>query len=615
MEERFTKAGFARAYVMPALWMFAIPTIGHVFANHVIGTWDAQFVEGVAEAVREDAEITADRRGEILAFYEQTPPSVSCANGPTDALPPEFADSMCGNYRQLGWIGWTSTASLALGALSLVVILSCVAFSFRSRTAQHVSFVTGWNFLRVSSLFQVLLQGFIAVMLSFWVTAFFFERYYVKLIAILGLGALLAAALVIKAIFAKPKNELTVEGELLPRESSPTLWARIATICERLGTPLPDQIIGGIDDNFFVTEHPVRLGDRELTGRTLFISLSLIKRLGRPEADAVLAHEMAHFSGGDTTYSRRLSPLLSQYGNYLEALYGGGWLSRPVFHFMLFYWSLFQLSLGKDSRERELRADRIAAETTSPESVAHALLKVAAYSSYRQRVEQGLFGRDRAHSDLNIAHNVAIGFTEYVQGERLSSDLEGGRFPHPFDSHPSLESRLASIGVMIAPDDRPKVVVASSTDTWFAEIGDAERIEQSLWKAYEDRFKAVHEESLAYRYLPATPEERAHVERFFPAIELVDREGQPALAVDCETIRLLAKWDGPVRWLDVEEIKAEDHVTTKVLVFRVQPRDGKSHKCKLPVKAVSTEQDEVLELIGRYYARAMAAKKQSKATG
>ena len=132
----------------------------------------------------------------------------------------------------------------------------------------------------MTSAFQVIAQGFIAVMLSFWGTVVFTEHYYVKLIAVVALLALVAAFGVIVAIFKKPDDKLEVEGELLTRAASPALWSRVDGLCKKLHTRPCDNIVGGIDDNFFVTEHPVHLNGRVLHGRTLFVSLSLLKRLG-----------------------------------------------------------------------------------------------------------------------------------------------------------------------------------------------------------------------------------------------------------------------------------------------------------------------------------------------
>ena len=127
---------------------------------------------------------------------------------------------------------------------------------------------------------------------------------------------------------------------------------------------------------------------------------------------------MAHFSGGDTEYSKRTSPLLSRFRTYLGALHEGG-LSWPVFNFMLLYWSLVQLALSTSSRAREIRADRLAADATSPTSMASALCRVAAYSSYRARVEANLFNRNSGHDHLDIGSRVAAGFMEYARGPHL----------------------------------------------------------------------------------------------------------------------------------------------------------------------------------------------------
>jgi Zn-dependent protease with chaperone function len=442
-------------------------------------------------------------------------------------------------------------------------------------------------------------------LLSFWVTAFFFERYFIKLIVIVGVAALGAAVVLIRSIFRKPNDKLEVEGEPIERDQSPALWSRIEALCAKLGTEPPRTILGGIDNNFFVTEHPVHAGERVYEGRSLFVSLSLLTRLSKSEADAVLAHEMAHFSGGDTSFSTKLSPLLTRYVHYLEALYASV-LSRPVFYFMLFYWSLFQFSLGRQRRERELRADKLAAEATSADSIGNALLKVAAYSRYRQRVEQGKFDRNRVHSDLDIALSVTAGFAEYARGHQLTADLqEEGAVPHPFDSHPSLQERLANVGLSISDDAFVDRVVSTEAQTWFSEIGEAPRIESALWDAYESRFRGAHELALAYRYLPANDAERAHVERFFPPVSIAGKEH--ALAIDCEKLSYGA-WENALRWDDITNLEVKDKTFRgRVLVVGFN-RLKSVDTTELPLKELTQPEAQVLEVLSRYYARALTAK-------
>ena len=86
----------------------------------------------------------------------------------------------------------------------------------------------------------------------------------------------------------------------------------------------------------------VTVDGKEHHGKTLFVSLALLKHLHATEANAVLAHEMAHFSGQDPLYSKKISPLLLRYGNCLQSLYDNV-ITRPVFYFMLCFRALFEL--------------------------------------------------------------------------------------------------------------------------------------------------------------------------------------------------------------------------------------------------------------------------------
>lgn len=608
-DQKFTKAGFIRAYVVPALLLFAIPLLGYGFAGYADRSWDRQYLDVIGRQLSGAADMTPERRTEIAAFYARNPPSTLCAGegGGRDLLPPEFAEDACGDYAQFAWIRRASTGSIVLGLVSVVVILGCAGLSFVSRDWQYASFVAGWNVLRAASAFQVAAQGFVAVMLSFWLTVVFTERYSLKLVAVVGILALFAVGAVILSIFKRLDDTMVVEGEPIGRSQAPALWARIDGLCARLGTAPVDHVVGGIDDNFFVTEHPVHLNGAVLSGRILFVSLSLLKRLDKGEADAILAHEMAHFSGGDTTYSTKLAPRLARYRAYLEALYGGI-LSRPVFHFMLCYWSLFQLALNSTSRERELRADRIAAEATSPASMANALYKVAAYSSYRARVEHDLFGKDHGHTDLDIASRVAAGFADYARGPHLKTDLAADRFPHPFDSHPPMAVRLHAVGVQPRRSGIADSLTAVAGQTWFDEIAGGDRLEAGLWASYEARFQAAHAASLAYRYLPSTPEERAHVEQYFPPVGFADKAGGVVCTMDCDRLHY-RDWAAPVAWADIIKVSSSENTFTgKVLAFKVEIAGRGTETVKLPLRKLAEKDDEIVGRIGSYYDRYLNAK-------
>ena len=98
--------------------------------------------------------------------------------------------------------------------------------------------------------------------------------------------------------------------------------------------------------------------------------------------------------------------------------------------------------------------------------------------------------------------------------------------------------------------------------------------------------------SLAYRYLPSTAEERVHVERFFPPVQLAGKSGEPSLAIDCTQLHYGA-WPDAVSWSAIKDIKAADQTFRgKVLTSRWHPvgwhreaqhpalEDGRRRRCR-----------------------------------
>ncbi len=595
------RKGFFRSYVLPALFLFVLPAFAFWFAGHATRRYDDQNREASLAAVEADRDMPPEQRAALREFFERVPLSAYCAEPPQE-LGADLADT-CSSYRQFRIARLTALAALLLGGLSVLVVCLCAAVSFINRTAQYASFVVGWNFLRVTSALQTVGQGALAVWLSFWMTALWFDKYVPKLILIVAVVVAMASFAVIKAIFRSNQSPLELEGELLSETFAPLLWERVRELAKRMGTEPPQRIIAGIDDNFFVTEGRVLLAGRLFEGRTLYVSLSLLKTLEKSEADAVLAHEMAHFSGGDTAFSKKLAPRLGHYGSYLEALHSGG-ITLPIFYFMLFYWALFQLSLGRSSREREFRADSLAVEQTSSLDIARALVKVAAYSSYRRRVEAQLFEHDRAQSDLDIAGRVQSGFSGYASSEHLHGDLDDSRFPHPFDSHPSLAARLAAVRVDADRAVIDGMLTGSVGSTWLDTIDQAQEIEGRLWGAYEQRFAAAHEQSLAYRYLPNTDEERALVEKFFPGEEWSGGKGAPVI-LTYRGIRLDGLEQG-LDFADMAKVTSAERMFKKYLDIKARP-GVEPKKLAICVSDLACDNDAFYATFSRYYGRHLAA--------
>jgi hypothetical protein len=234
--------------------------------------------------------------------------------------------------------------------------------------------------------------------------------------------------------------------------------------------------------------------------------------------------------------------------------------------------------------------------------MANALCKVVAYSSYRARVESSLFDRDKGLDRIDIATNVASGFMDYARGPNLVSDLSARSFPHPFDSHPPLGARMQAVGVTIDNAAVANAVTATATDTWFNEIGGAEEIEAKLWQAYEAGFQAAHQESLAYRYLPSTPEERAHVDRYFPKVTMAPKNGAATWTMDCEQFHYV-EWPAPFRWAAVIDIKVKTReFGSNELQIQVRTAQG-IEKLSLRLGKIAAKDDQAVAAIGAYYGR------------
>jgi hypothetical protein len=350
----------------------------------------------------------------------------------------------------------------------------------------------------------------------------------------------------------------------------------------------------GIDDNFFVTESPVSVGGATCQGRTLFVSLPLLKQMNGAEADAVMAHEMAHFRGNDAYYSNKIIPLLVRWGLYLQALYENP-LTRPVFHFMYGFRVFFEWSLGEHCRQREFRADRIAMEATSSRDLAGALLRISAYSDFRGKVQAEIFQQERVLEAANISEQVDQGFHAHAMSFAAKPDLTSIETAHPFDTHPPLAQRLDAIGIPLVSQDIQSLVSAPGDGLWYTHIDQAQEIEQQQWQQFEERFRSCHEDTLAYRLLPETDEERAIVARSFPERTIEGKKG--SLILDCETIRY-TDWPGSLSYSEVTSCTYMDGI---LLVH--YERDGEHQTANIPMKHFANQEAEALQAIQNYRGR------------
>lgn len=610
------RSAFLRLLGLALLGLFLLPGVTWWFVGYAEGRYTEEMRTALDSSLAAERELSAEMQTGLRAQLQTLTARGLCAGD--YPMYEDLRHELCAPSADLGQFGiarQVSIATLWLGIGTLAWILALALLAHQRPRLQITAFTAGWWSLRLVSALEVLLQAAMLVWLSYWLTAVFFEVYVVKLILIAAALAGMGVWVAISAIFRSVPADNQISGALISEAQAPALWSRIRQFSLALKTAAPTQLIGGIDANFFVTEAPLRLQDRALQGRTLFVSLPLLRVLGREEADAVLAHELAHFSGGDTAASAALGPKLHAYGQYMAAL-GQAGLTLLAFFVLNLFRVAFELALSRDSREREYRADQQAVRLTSAPAMARALVKVAAYSSYRQSVEAQLFDQNQRHEGpLGLAGRVAAGLSAFAQSADFQTVVTQASIPHPFDSHPPLQQRMQAAGAAIPAEAYAAIVSEPPQQSWIDLIEQADALEAPQWQQYESGFAAEHEQSLAVRYEPANEAERLIVLKYFPdQVFALKKGGQ--LRISYEGI------DTPeqprVSWDAVKAIQYDDgSFGTRDTLTITHPTSGTlglAQTTRLHLAIATSDRDAIKEALGRHWQRHQIMRKLQAGT-
>ena len=252
---------------------------------------------------------------------------------------------------------------------------------------------------------------------------------------------------------------LVIMGRLASAGEAPGLWQLVREVAGRIGAAMPAHIVVGLNEGFFVTEHPVRLtsGQTVPAGRLLYLPLPYMAFLGRAEVAAIIGHELGHFMGEDTEYSLRFSPIYASARRHLVAIDDvrheengyWGWFSKPALHLAEYFLHAFHDSVQYWSRQRELAADQVGARQSGGEASTLALLRSSVLAP---RVNQALYecwqSGDRAGSGVLARIRELVRGQGFDQADMHLDDCQS----HPTDSHPTTRQRIDALGVTVTPD-------------------------------------------------------------------------------------------------------------------------------------------------------------------
>ena len=605
------KVSIIKNYILPLLAIFLVPVSCYYFYDYAKGKEDRIFVEAIIENINKDTEISAEEKSSFIAFYQNNPPSLFCiGSGYPKELKEEFKP-VCDSLKNYDLIKQASVWTLLFSLFTFLLVGLLFITSYISQKVQYWSFVVAWGVAKVFSIVQVLVQGALLVSFFYYGTILLFEFYFPKLIIIIGAAAAYAAFKMIVALFRKVNYPTPLKGHILRSDEAPMLYSEIKGICEKLNTQPPNNIVLGVEDNFFVTEHPVLVDEKVYSGRTLYASLLHLENLAQMESSAIFAHEMAHFSGQDTWYSKKTSPMLIRCEMYFDIL-NQHFITLPVLFFLLVFRSLFEFSFSKISREREKRADALAVKLFGGENLANALGKFVLYSTFRVQVEEKMFSKEEAIQGVNLLEKVTAGFSQFLKKEESHEELLKMSVPHPFDSHPPIAQRIKDVGVSLDLEELKRKAITKPRESWFAEIQDAKIIRDRLVENYENEFMKEHEKDLAYRYLPSDNHERVIVEKYFPVVKILSKNGKSHITFDYEKISY-SEWSSPVYYSNIKDSEVTEFMMKKYLVLKLE-KDSPTHKGKAKMCISKMEKDptQIAEVLNLYYLRYATAIEYSK---
>lgn len=292
--------------------------------------------------------------------------------------------SVCSPYRSVNLLR-TLAASTTVATLILLLCVRAIGRRCRGNRRsllRHFRSVT-W-LMTAATLVLVVSHAVLLTTTFYYAPVQFFNVIPTGLIGICGLGALVALYQVVRLLLSFVRETpIEIDASPLYPHQAPELWSLVERVARDVGTEPPRNVLAGVNTAFFVTEGPLSGAGAPTAGRTLHLSIPLCRVLSKTELRAVIGHELAHFQGGDTEFSRVFSTLLRNGFNTLQAVIDAGQVGGaaafpllPAIWLLSFYLESFSEVEAEISRDRELSADAMGARVTTGRDMAVALAKL-----------------------------------------------------------------------------------------------------------------------------------------------------------------------------------------------------------------------------------------------
>lgn len=275
--------------------------------------------------------------------------------------------------------------------------------------------------------------------------------------ALLLCGVAMAGAMIWSLVPRRDKFE--DPGPRIDRSSHPRLFRELDAIALSLHEPLPEEVFLVAQVNAFVADRGGILGFG--SRRVMGIGLPLVAVLNVAELRAVLAHEFAHYYGGDTrlgpfVYKTRFAMVrtignMAALGRVMRVAIAQI-VYRGVMEILKAYWKLFFRATQFISRRQEYRADELACHITGSGALVSGLRKIhgasAAFPAY-WNFEFQPWLRKGYHPPMTEGFSLFAAAPEIAKqiDESIRKELETTKTT-PDDSHPPLRDRIRAASLL-----------------------------------------------------------------------------------------------------------------------------------------------------------------------
>lgn len=304
---------------------------------------------------------------------------------------------------------------------------------------------------------------------------------------ILFLFGIVIAATMLWSLIPR-RDQFSAPGMLLDRPTQPRLFAELDDIAQALNEPLPCEVYLIAAPNAFVADRGgiMGFGSRRVMG----LGFPLLSLLTVSQFRAVLAHEFAHYYGGDTSIGPWVYKTKTSMTRIFENIGSVGELARIAVLGIMYlvvasvlkaYFLGFLRAINLVSRRQEYRADELACLVAGRQNLIDGLQAI-----HRAAAAWPVFWNNEVAPSLNDGSLVALGdgFARFVSvpeissavGKNLETRLQQ-EITGPYDTHPPLRERIAAAqklaGSAASPDVQSAITLLEnlpSTEVRFVEV-------------------------------------------------------------------------------------------------------------------------------------------------